>query len=188
MSIQFEPGEVVLLEVRKHWFVLAAELGFCVLGALLPAVLYAIGTALPVTLSTPGNGLLLFATLYTLWVLVLVVIMAYLWTDYYLDLWIVTNQRIIDVEQRGLFSREVATMQLSKIQDITTDVHGFIATMMGFGDVHVQTAGNEREFVIRGVYNPDQTRMQLESALASHGAIAIKMHQATTVPPTQPLV
>jgi uncharacterized membrane protein YdbT with pleckstrin-like domain len=97
-----------------------------------------------------------------------------LWTDYYLDVWIVTNRRVIDVEQRGLFSREIATMQLSKIQDITTEVKGFLPTLIGFGDVHVQTAGLEREFVIRGVPHPHKTREMIESALARYGAVAIK--------------
>ncbi|MEY2641276.1 MAG: hypothetical protein RL150_669 [Candidatus Parcubacteria bacterium] len=190
MSISFDQGEVVLFEVRKHWFVLVAELGFCVLGTLLPMVLYAVVSVLPLTFSTPGNGLLLFAVCYTFWVLALIVVMAYLWTDYYLDVWVVTNQRVIDIEQRGLFSREVATMQLSKIQDIATDVRGFIATMIGFGDVRIQTAGNEREFVIRGVAYPDKVRAQVEAALESHGAIAIKLNTAgqAAVPPGEPLV
>lgn len=174
MSVQFESGEEVMFEVRKHWFVLATEIGFGCIAALLPAIVYAIGSVLPITFELPGNGTVLFLFLYAAWLLLVVIVVTYLWTDYYLDVWIVTNRRVIDIEQRGLFSREIATMQLSKIQDITTEVNGFLATLIGFGDVHVQTAGLEREFVIRGVANPNKTREMIESALAQYGAVAIK--------------
>ena len=43
--------------------------------------------------------------------------------DFYLDLWVITNDRIVDVEQFGLFSRTVSELDLFRIQDVTTDVH-----------------------------------------------------------------
>lgn len=174
MSVQFETNEVVQLEVRKHWFVLAAEMGAGCAAALVPFVLYAVGSVLPITIDAPGNTIALLLFVYAAWLLAIVIVLTYLWTDYYLDVWVITNQRIIDIEQRGLFSREIATMQLSKIQDITTDVSGLIPTMIGFGNVHVQTAGLEREFVIKGVPQPHKVREALEQALAQYGGIVTK--------------
>jgi len=181
MSIQFEPGEEVIFEVRKHWFILATEMSGAFFAALVPAVIYAIGSALPLTFNTPGNSVILFLIIYAFWLLLVLVVTAYFWTDYYLDVWIVTNRRIIDIEQRGLFSRDVATMQLSKIQDITTEIHGLFATTMKFGDLHVQTAGNEREFVIHGVSNPNEVREKLETAMHHHGATVVTSKDASRV-------
>ena len=163
-----------MFEVRKHWFILATETFWGLAASLAPAVLYAVVSVLPISLNTPGNPIVLFLFFYALWLLGVTTVMTYFWTDYFLDVWIVTNRRIIDVEQKGLFNREIATMQLSKMQDVTTEVNGLLATMVGFGNVHVQTAGNEREFTIYGVKDPDKTREMLEEALLQYGAVSIK--------------
>ena len=78
--------------------------------------------------------------------------------DYYLDVWIVTNQRIINIEQKGLFSRIVSEQKLNRVQDITSEVHGIWATMMHFGTVYIQTAGEEPRFVFKQIPHPYDVR------------------------------
>lgn len=70
------------------------------------------------------------------------------WVNYYLDVWIITTQRLIDIEQKNLFSREIAEMRLSRIENVSVNVRGFIQTMLGFGDIVVETAGVSR-FIIK---------------------------------------
>jgi uncharacterized membrane protein YdbT with pleckstrin-like domain len=173
-AIQFESGEQVMFEVRKHWFILMAHMFWGFVAILLPALVYAIASELPIIISAPGNTLILFFFFYALWLIGVLVFLTYIWTDYYLDVWIITNRRIIDIDQQGFFSRENATMQLSKIQDITTSVDGFFPTLIGYGMVRVQTAGYDREFIMHGVKNPNHTRDMIESAVSQYGAIAIK--------------
>ena len=81
--------------------------------------------------------------------------------DYYLDIWIVTNDRIVDVEQFGLFSRTISELDLFRIQDVTTDVHGFFPTFFNYGDVSVKTASQNLDIVFRSVSNPNHIRQQL---------------------------
>ena len=77
-----------------------------------------------------------------------------IWIDYYFDVWIVTERRIINIEQKGLFSRVVSELELEKIQDITTDVKGVIPTFLNFGDLHVQTAAEKERFLFRDIPDP----------------------------------
>lgn len=77
-----------------------------------------------------------------------------IWVDYYFDIWIITSERIINIEQKGMFTRSVSELRFSKIQDITTEVVGFIPTIINYGDVKVQTAGEESEFLFRTVSDP----------------------------------
>jgi hypothetical protein len=77
-----------------------------------------------------------------------------IWVDYYFDIWIITTERIVNIEQKGMFTRSVSELRFSKIQDITTEVTGFLPTVINFGDVKVQTAGEESEFVFRTVSDP----------------------------------
>ncbi len=77
-----------------------------------------------------------------------------IWIDYYFDIWIITNKRIVNIEQKGMFSRKVSEMEYSKMQDITTEVVGFLPTIINYGDVKIQTAGEREEFVFRTVSDP----------------------------------
>lgn len=78
--------------------------------------------------------------------------------DYYLDLWIVTNDRIMNIEQHGLFGRTVSELDLTKIQDVTSEIKGIIPTLFNYGDVHIQTAAEEKRFVFEEVPNPHEVR------------------------------
>jgi len=76
------------------------------------------------------------------------------WIDYYFDTWIVTNERIVNIEQRGLFDRHVSELHFRNIQDVTTSVDGIIATILNFGDVSIQTAAEQERFLFRMVPDP----------------------------------
>ena len=82
-------------------------------------------------------------------------------TDIYLDSWTITNKRIIDIDQRGFFNRQVSSFRIERIQDVTTDINGIIATFLNFGDIHVQTAGDDQEFIIHGVPNPKAIKQNI---------------------------
>ncbi len=79
-------------------------------------------------------------------------------TNYYLDCWIVTNERTIHTELRGLFSRIFSSVNHDKIQDITIEMEGFFPTILRFGDLYIETAGEFREFVFRQIPEPHKTK------------------------------
>lgn len=81
--------------------------------------------------------------------------------DFYLDLWIVTNDRIVDIEQFNLFSRSISELDLYAIQDITSDVHGFFATLFDYGDVTIKTASQNANIVFRDIPNPNFIRQRI---------------------------
>lgn len=81
--------------------------------------------------------------------------------DLYLDVWIVTNDRIVDIEQFGLFSRTISELDLFRIQDVTTDTHGFFATIFKYGNVTVKTASTNMSLVFKNVPDPNKIRMAL---------------------------
>jgi uncharacterized membrane protein YdbT with pleckstrin-like domain len=81
--------------------------------------------------------------------------------DYWLDMWIVTNQRIINIEQNGLFSRTTSELRLYRVQDVTAKVDGFVRSMLDFGMVYVQTAGEKEYFTFEDVRHPNQIAKQI---------------------------
>jgi len=94
----------------------------------------------------------------------LILIFSIIFHNYYLSIQIVTSERIIDVDQRGLFNREVNTLSISNIEDVSYKKSGFWGTLLDFGNVVVQTAGNSGEgingktngFVFDNIPNPAQ--------------------------------
>ena len=77
-----------------------------------------------------------------------------IWIDYYYDVWIITSERIINIEQKGMFTRKASELRFRKIQDVTTEVVGFFPTIINYGDVRIQTAGEQNEFVFRTISDP----------------------------------
>lgn len=75
--------------------------------------------------------------------------------DYYLDTWIVTTRRIINIEQSGLFHRTMSELRLYRIQDVTAAVNGFWATIFNYGEVEIQTAGEKQRFLFEQVSDPN---------------------------------
>ena len=74
--------------------------------------------------------------------------------DYFLDIWIVTNKRVLNIEQTGLFARTVSELRLYRVQDVTSKVNGFIPTVFDYGNVEIQTAGEKINFVFEQVPHP----------------------------------
>ncbi len=79
-----------------------------------------------------------------------------LFLDYYLDSWIVTTRRILNIEQNGLFGRTVSELRLYRIQDVTAIVNGFVKTMFNFGEVEIQTAGEHERFMFEEIPHPNE--------------------------------
>lgn len=96
--------------------------------------------------------------------------------DYWLDIWIVTTERIVSLEQKGMFSRVFSEQQLYRIQDVTSRVSGFFATILRYGDIVAQAAGTVQNAQLKQVGHPDliaRKIMQLvEDAKRRHPAMA----------------
>ena len=56
---------------------------------------------------------------------------------------IVTKRRIVDIDHHGLFYKKTTAAKLNRIEDITSKRIGSLSSIFKFGDINVQTAGNE---------------------------------------------
>ena len=81
--------------------------------------------------------------------------------NYFLDLWIVTNDRIVSIDQKGLFSRTISELDLYRIQDVTSESHGIFSTIFHFGKLTAQTAAAKDFFIFENVHNPHHMREEI---------------------------
>lgn len=153
-KLHLEDDEEVLQTFRKHWWNIVANLSALLMLAIAPLVLISAAGAFESTLNTT-----LFSTIgqwfmtheavtlyiYSFWLLGLLIAFGNFWTDQYLDVWVVTNKRVVLVDQRGFFHRFVSSFRLERLQDMNIEVKGVIPTLLDFGTIEAQTAGGSNE-------------------------------------------
>jgi membrane protein YdbS with pleckstrin-like domain len=168
-AIQFEEGEEVLHVARRHWFYIAL-VGFLD-GALffisIIGGLMLFGFMRSIEGVSSYDALAVSVYMVALFGLFLWMHFFAMWTDHWLDAWIVTNKRIIDIEQKGFFNRQVSSFPLNRIQDVTYDTVGIIAMWLHFGNVRLQTASISSDLVMKQVSFPKEIKELISSLLAN---------------------
>lgn len=145
-------GEEVQFVFRRHFLTAKSGLIFLIL-------MIMIGVGL--TLLWPNN-MMIFETFLAL---ILVGILGFLYSYmlWYFSIYIVTNQRIRQISQRGLFKKSVVDLGLDKIQSISYGVSGIRAGLMGYGTIVIQTAVGD--LVISMVKNSEKIYNDLQNLI-----------------------
>lgn len=169
-KIQLDKDEQVLVTVRKHWFVIVTELIAVAAVALAPLLLLGMFSASAKMITGPDRTLLVDGSVMTFaiaaWLLLSVLSGFTIWTHYYLDLWLVTDRRIISVDQIHFFNRSVAIFRLERLQDIEYRISGLLPTFLNFGSISAQTAGHhEHNFKATGMPDPRGLQATIQAAM-----------------------
>jgi uncharacterized membrane protein YdbT with pleckstrin-like domain len=161
-SVKLSEGEEILKVVRRHWFHLAVA--GIVDVSIFVAVVFAMGSFGAVLPDALGSGY--HAASLSLFIISFVGLLLWmhffaLWSDHWLDAWIITNKRVIDIEQKGFFRREVSNFPLHRIQDVTYDLSGIIAMWFKFGNVRIQTASISDDLIMKQVPFPADVKEEV---------------------------
>lgn len=142
--------ERVRIFLYSHWLILALKVAYYFLLGLIPLVPIVFFAREIVQYEVVNLALFVLVGYYALlWSGLFYETMIYL-----LDTWIVTDERIIDIFQRGFFLRTVSELDLTKVQDISVKTNGIIQTFFDFGDIEIQSAGTVNKFKFRQVSHP----------------------------------
>lgn len=128
--------EDIILITREDVVVLFAK-GFLLF--LVFFVMVLIRTFLAGILGAAAMGI--FDTLFYGSNVLLVLAFTWIFHNYYLSLGVITSERVIDIDQTGIFRREVNEMSLGTLEDASYKQNGLLANMFNFGNVILQTAG-----------------------------------------------
>ncbi|MCW1907956.1 MAG: PH domain-containing protein [Candidatus Saccharibacteria bacterium] len=89
------------------------------------------------------------------------------WIAWYYSIFIVTDQRLIQITQKGLFHRSVVDLTLAQIQMVNYQVSGLQETLLGFGTIMMQTYVGD--LVIHDVHHPAKIQKKLLKLLRDKG-------------------
>ncbi len=149
-DVELGKNERVVLQVRKYWITLLGP-----------------GIRVFLAIFVPGIFLdfifkhLILLVLFLAWFAFVLGYALYYSIRWYYDSFIITNKRIIDIDQEGVFNRTVSETTFERVQDATYEVRGFLGTMLDYGTVKVQTAGAEETIELARVHHPKKVQDQI---------------------------
>lgn len=147
-----EKSEKIIKVIRKHWF---SYMIFWIVAVLMSIPLIVAGSYWAIHQNDlPSVFFNLVAIFAPVDLLLIFGLMIYGFVDLYLDVYIITDHRIVDITQNGFFKREISEVNLRMIQDVKAEVDGVFPTLLHFGNVYIQTAGEIRNFFFSSIPHP----------------------------------
>lgn len=103
-----------------------------------------------------GPGLLFTITLS--WYLAILGLALLNFLNWYFNVYIITNKKIVDFDFYGLTYKNIADTVIHNVQDVTATISGPINMIFNIGHVYIQTAAEKREFDFDSVDDPGKIR------------------------------
>lgn len=155
-----QDGESVLQVSRRHWWFLWPSIALRTLFLLGPVLV--IWFIFDAAGAYDGVGKQIFWVLSLLWVGYWAVIIFLIWYRYRHDVWVITNQRIVDVYKQNPFNLRVSSADLVNVQDISVSRKGILQSALNFGDIACQTSGARDVFLLTGLPDPTATQALID--------------------------
>jgi len=144
--IQLKPEEDILMTVRQDLVPLIPWVIVLIVWFILPFFFM-------FPLFTLGEwGVLIFAV-----IVLSAVFFAYrTWFGWQRTMFVVTDRRLVDIDQHGFFDRTISELFYSGIDDVSYRKKGLLSTIFGYGNVLIRTTGSAADIEVRRVRGPDK--------------------------------
>src|SRR5581483_7473476 len=133
-----DADETVVLLLRRHFITNVPWIFLTIVLLLIPLFI----TAIPVAFfafTIPPNFVPIVLAFYYL----MVISFAFVnFIDWFYNVLLVTNKRVVDVDYTLILYHDVAITKLNLIEDVSYKQVGFLAGLFNFGDIFIQTAGS----------------------------------------------
>lgn len=152
LPVELQKNEKVLSITRRHIVFMFLKLSRSILFGFVPAIVL-----LVLALGSDGNLGSILGALAVIWFLGALLHAGLVYYRYQNDIWIITNQRLIDSTKFTPFNQRVSSADLINVEDMTVEKQGVLPTMFNYGDLRCQTAGAHSNFVLAGIPDPTKT-------------------------------
>jgi uncharacterized membrane protein YdbT with pleckstrin-like domain len=166
-----EAQEAVVLFLRQHiivnvpWIILAVLMIFAPT-VIFPLLLHVVG----VTIHVP-MGYIIIATIW--WYVATFGFIVAKFFGWFINIYIVTNERVVDIDFYYLLYKHFSEAELNKIQDISYTSQGIFAAVFNYGNVTIETAGEAPNLVFEMVPYPEHVVETIRSLMGGHGGEAL---------------
>jgi len=160
LPFPLQETEKVLVVCRRHWVYLYPRLVLQILIAILPVLVL----VLVLRWADALDGLAAKAAVVVavIWLAVWAVKIILAKYQYDNDLWTITDQRIVDSYRSNPFSLKITSADLVDIVDTAMDRSGLFATMLNYGDIRCETAGERQDISLPAVPQPQEVHALID--------------------------
>lgn len=178
--LAMNPGEEVILEAHRHWVNIAPFFastaiiivaGFMLIG-------YIGSNPSDAAKFLPGITLAVVTPLVALLDVFAMLILFFAYVVYKQNRIVLTNMHFIQITQTGLFGRTLSKLSLDELQDVRGTRKGVFGTIFNYGEILIETAGNEENFFFRPAPDPlniaekiNDTHEYYEQKRGSYGSL-----------------
>lgn len=148
-----QQNEKICLVTRQHWVVLAGRL---LVWGLFLAFYFLLDSfvlpAFPEAASAPYEQII--SAFKSIYFLTLITSLLPIITIYYLNVQVITNERVVDMDQKGLLYHRVSELNLRTMEDVSAEINGFFGNVFNYGTVFVRTAAEKTDVDLDNIPNP----------------------------------
>lgn len=141
--------EKIILVARPHWFTNVSWIITAIFLVMAPSLLKFV----PIFSDLPTKYQIIGMMT---WYMVTFAFSFEKFLSWYFDVFIITDERVIDIDFNNMLDKKFSEAKISMIQDITSRVSGVSQTLFNYGTVFVQTAAEVPEITFEKVPNPEK--------------------------------
>lgn len=151
-----KPNETIILFLRSHFITNTSWIIFAVILVFLPVIIAILLPLLKIDLLSSATAFRFTATYILFYYLMVFSFVFISFLHWFYNVFIVTSERIVDIDYSDIVIHNIAITNLSHIEDVHYSQSGFVPTLFNYGNVFVQTAGTERNFEALSAPKPRQ--------------------------------
>lgn len=150
-----EPQEKIILLLRMHWITNVSWIATAVVMIFAPIILryFPLFDFLPLRYQFMGL---------IIWYLLTTAFVIEQFLTWFFNVYIITDERIVDIDFYGLLHREMSDAKIDKIQDVSVRWPGIASTIFNYGDIFIQTASERPRFEFHAVPSPERVAKILQ--------------------------
>jgi len=145
--------------LRRHPVTQLSKISIVLVGLFFPILMF----ASPLLQFMPGNFKL--ATVIS-WYLILSGFALESFLTWFFNVFIITNRRVIDVDFYSMVHKDISSAKLESIQDMSVVTAGVFASLIDFGTLYVQTAGQNPKIEFEDIPHPSKVTKILNELIA----------------------
>jgi uncharacterized membrane protein YdbT with pleckstrin-like domain len=147
-------GQTTLIFTHRHWASLLKTIVITGFFLLLPIIILITIYFLKSSFFH-GTALNFVVIAISLYYMVMTTFAFTEWISFYYDILAVTETEVIQISQSGIFDRKISEISILRVQDVSAEVNGFWPTLFGYGDVIVESAGEQtQKYIIKDIPHP----------------------------------
>jgi len=155
---EWDDENVIILR-RAHFIVNLPWLVGTVVALMLPFLVWPFFKFVPgIQISINHQTTLL---LNSVWFLVVFFVAFQTFLNWYFNIYIITNKRIVDLDFFSVFFHKVSQANLDKVQDVEFEKKGIFQNFFDYGDVQIETAGEISNFCFENIPDPEEYAKQI---------------------------